>query len=53
MVIKNLRQLFFGFFKNSFANQYPTDPLCLSTEPLLSVLITHVVEVPVLFIPII
>ena len=59
MVIKNLRQLFFGFTENSFAKQHSTDPLSRSELlfypfiPLLTVLRFHIFEVPVVFTPIV
>jgi len=51
MVIKNLRQLFFGFTENSFAKQHSKDSPSRSvlllhiTVPPVTPLIYHIVEV--------
>jgi len=42
MIIKNLRQLFFGFIKIIFAKQHPTDSLSRSPELLLHITVPPV-----------
>ena len=59
MVIKNLRQLFFLFMEIRFAKQHSTDSLSRSVLlvypliPLLSILRFHIVEVLVVFTPVV